>query len=34
MIIDRNLFAIDPMEIRFAQVDLTMVDGEIRYERA
>ncbi|RHR48057.1 amidohydrolase [Clostridium sp. AF18-27] len=34
VIIDRNLFAIDPMEIRFAQVDLTMVDGEIRYERA
>ncbi|MEH7108518.1 amidohydrolase [Bacillus sp. JJ1764] len=33
IVLDRNLFAIDPMEIKYAQVDMTMVDGAIVYER-
>lgn len=33
IVIDRNLFAIDPMEIRFAKVDMTMFSGKIIYTR-
>jgi len=32
-VLDRNLFEIDPREILETQVDLTMVDGRIVYER-
>lgn len=33
IVIDRNLFAIDPKDIRFAQVVLTMMDGRIVYRQ-
>lgn len=33
IVIDRNLFEIDPMDIRFAKVDMTMFDGKIVFER-
>ncbi len=33
IVIDRNLFAVDPSEIMTSQVDMTMMDGKIIYER-
>lgn len=33
IVIDRNLFDLDPMELKDASVDLTVMDGEIVFER-
>jgi len=33
VILDRNLFEIDPYEIHQAQVIMTVTDGEVVYER-
>ena len=33
VVLDRNLFEIDPHEIHQAQVVLTVMDGEVVYER-
>ncbi|MGI6763910.1 MAG: amidohydrolase family protein [Anaerovoracaceae bacterium] len=32
VIVDRNLFAVSPEEIRNAKVEMTIMDGEIIYE--
>ena len=32
-VIDRDLFAVDPAELLEAKVDLTLLGGEIRYDR-
>ena len=33
IVVDRNLFAIDPMEIKDAAVEMTIMDGKIVFER-
>lgn len=33
VVIDRNLFAVDPSEIRSAKIALTMMDGKVVYEK-
>ncbi|MGE7869822.1 amidohydrolase [Bacillus paramycoides] len=33
VVLDRNLFDIDPMDIKYAQVDMTIFDGVIVYNR-
>ena len=33
VVLDRNLFEIDPYEIHHAQVIMTVMDGEVVYER-
>ncbi|WEV36192.1 amidohydrolase [Lactobacillus sp. ESL0677] len=33
IVLDRNLFKIDPMDIRYAKVDLTISDGKIVYKK-
>jgi len=33
IVLDRNLFEIDPCEIHQAQVIMTVMDGDVVYER-
>ena len=33
IVIDKNLFDVDPSEIMTSHVDMTMMDGKIIYER-
>ena len=34
IVLDRDIFAVEPMEIAQAQVVMTMIDGRVVYERS